>query len=1680
MPSMDDRHKANGARLNRLLIDLGTEAMRMFFDSIHHPATLTAALITNHALLLRLQRRGVVKPDQMLILFPPIPLVPSKSGDYDITLLYILLRNICGLHPPTSTGSWDRLPPLTDPSLEADLARIKYYRNKIYGHITNTKVDDVKFQSYWNDISGALSRRGISANEIRKIKTNPLEENKNRQFWRGAVLLIVVSLLFIYVMLPNFWKEVQISSALDFSSRLNILKEDFIGRELIFRELEEAVNRTQFDVVILGDPGSGKSAIMSQLISSPTSSPFIHNNIVGYHLCKFDEERTRDGTRFVNTLVEQLSRIPEYESVIKQQRFQNELKNNCEKDPVGCFDTIIFEPLTTIKLDLQDTTKFIIIDALDECIEKSEKRSQILTIVQNKMTKLPSWIKLIITSRNKTSLIAKLPTFEKVVINSTDQRNLNDIRSYVDHVLLGNDRFKNESVMECVENLIEQLNNTKEGNFLYFKTLLQYLKKNDCYKPGQVPQTLDELYGRSFRDRFLKEDFERFAPLFEVLLASNAPPTITELEAILIFRNDEYNTRRIIKQVSEFLDERDGTVRFYHKSFADWLVTQAEDSDGLFIKKSSGHQYIVNYLLEKINTTLTLQELSELSMHVLFGGMQEGQVKKLLDLNVGEIWEPRTGKYILHVLAEKRKSTKIIEKFLKKFDSVDMLDTNGLTPLWYATGSGSFNNVKLFIDNGADLYSTHHNNWFNPISEIAAKGYTEIAEFLIDNGADFDKENRFREKPMTVAAKSGHLDLVELLIDKGVEADVIALHHAAGNNHSNIVRFLLRNKIRDECLECKPDTNLSSCLTGENLNFQQFHQCFCETALHAAVHEGHLHIAELLLSHGKDSLECKRRSGKTPLLEAAERNDTEMAILLLNEGANIDAVCEDSINENDYLVDEYEFAKSKKWYYHSPAYIKDKGVCPWGTQSIHHFARHKSWEMVKGLISRWKANPFSENLQGLTSVSFAIMQDRVDLIQYFNATYPVMMTKFITNDTVQRHMTLCGSVEILKLLISIANTSVLQTVYEDGMTLLHLATQWSPYPPTVLVLGRPPLCPQVGFFDVRYVNDYKKRLTIVKLLTKLQQNIVKKDKHGRTALHYAAENGFAGAVRHLLRQGSNWEAKGYSVIRDNPLALALKESPSYPLHFLPCRTTNDGVFQSCNSTMYDETARSLIIQQQSLIKKCRKGTKRLLRTLVEKNMPLSLYTVLKIGVDTNCEIELFKTHLAITRGPIGERSREISEVFKIFQVNVTVECGIPFVVSELHLMAYLGKINDTGNFFKLSIDNRSFPLQKLIHIHPKGIRIFDECRDEEGYLAIHRAVQGGNADAVGLFISLGVDISKKTRSGWNALDLSIFYLVPERFSRRTLEEDDLSHLVRFFFFRKHHQPLYVQISRQHDLPDYTEAAFLVQDLRELVFEKLLEQSLKTISDNGSTSFSWCKSEFTALSPLHIAASRGMEMLQYVRKKARSLPIHCTNKHGVRPRYMAYLYENIENAETNRKIFLETPGFPIEGRSLQYPERNAEYHLIYNHFFQTPVVDLSYELDVEGLFKCHGINDFLPKQTAMERLIERCSNSCGRQSASQVSQKPSFLPQIMESYCGSRKCRCVEIMRLLQKQFFSQPRRNKRVGKFVAKRMGWNDTSPDGDVMYRWPFRFLLMKALKTDKEYEYLKIVGEDLEPIVS
>ena len=115
--------KTNGTRLLRLVIDGGTCVLRELLHSIHLPTTLQGVFNNNKGNLEKLHftDKIITKP-QWKILFPPSG-DPPDSNLFDVTLLHLLLREVCNLTAP-STG-WHKLPADSNVSREANIVRIK-------------------------------------------------------------------------------------------------------------------------------------------------------------------------------------------------------------------------------------------------------------------------------------------------------------------------------------------------------------------------------------------------------------------------------------------------------------------------------------------------------------------------------------------------------------------------------------------------------------------------------------------------------------------------------------------------------------------------------------------------------------------------------------------------------------------------------------------------------------------------------------------------------------------------------------------------------------------------------------------------------------------------------------------------------------------------------------------------------------------------------------------------------------------------------------------------------------------------------------------------------------------------------------------------------------------------------------------------------------------------------------------------------------------------------------------------------------------------------------------------------------------------------------------------------------------------------------------------------------------
>ena len=66
------------------------------------------------------------------------------------------------------------MPPDTDRSMQANIVRLKLFRNEVYAHVTSTQVDKTTFKSLWQKISQALVELNVPQHDVDGLKTCPL------------------------------------------------------------------------------------------------------------------------------------------------------------------------------------------------------------------------------------------------------------------------------------------------------------------------------------------------------------------------------------------------------------------------------------------------------------------------------------------------------------------------------------------------------------------------------------------------------------------------------------------------------------------------------------------------------------------------------------------------------------------------------------------------------------------------------------------------------------------------------------------------------------------------------------------------------------------------------------------------------------------------------------------------------------------------------------------------------------------------------------------------------------------------------------------------------------------------------------------------------------------------------------------------------------------------------------------------------------------------------------------------------------------------------------------------------------------------------------------------------------------------------------------------------------------
>ena len=665
--------KTNGSKLSRLLIDGGTTVLRNVFNYHHPPANLAAKLNANYSALNNLLRRRVLNGHQWDKLFPPGGAMPD-SNTFDITLLFLLLTNICGLSPPP-TG-WHTKPPPSENSYEANLARVKYFRNVLYGHVTSTSVDTHSFSVLWLEISSVLVALGLHQSEIDRLKAERGGEEDYLDAlrdWTDCEIEIKTQLKDVYQAQKEM-KQTLLETHETFQgskakledvhqvvteirqAQLNADQEEDILKQLakvdtkniikyhserylkgtrvsIFVKVKNWLNdNNSFHrvMVIVGNAGMGKSVVAAEISKLMQQD----RRLLGSHFCQHNKMRHRNPKVMLQSLACHLSySLPEYKEGLVEQLSRNLGLDINDMETEDLFELLFEEPLN--RLSDPGFTSLVVIDALDE--SEYQGRNELLEVIGTYFNKLPIWIRFLVTTRPEINIWDRLKGLRPLLLEPDDEENIKDIGHLFERNLRPMFQVNNH------ESILTELVQKSEGIILRAQLLVDFIKEKFSvlkreHLDGIIPLGISSVYQSYFKRletelcKQLNMSEDMFLSLLSVIVASREPLPLGFVSNFFfpgkVSSAVQRKVNKAIACISSLLPVQEGCIHFFHKSVKGWLVDQSYYGKHSFsLLENEGHLILARLCGNKFDEVKRkgvdrTQQFDEVTKYALRHGVQ--------------------------------------------------------------------------------------------------------------------------------------------------------------------------------------------------------------------------------------------------------------------------------------------------------------------------------------------------------------------------------------------------------------------------------------------------------------------------------------------------------------------------------------------------------------------------------------------------------------------------------------------------------------------------------------------------------------------------------------------------------------------------------------------------------------------------------------------------------------------------------------------------------------------------------------------------------------------------------------------------------------------------------------------------------------------------------------------------
>ncbi|XP_052255531.1 protein TANC2-like isoform X2 [Dreissena polymorpha] len=708
----------------------------------------------------------------------------------------------------------------------------------------------------------------------------------------------------------------------------------FIGREWVFRDIDlslngdHAVTDQPSGVIIVGGMGTGKTAIVEQLVahscfgegnaalvSAPSSrqaTDRLHNGVnyspnstlnqnknlsgsntslnydalrtlgsqvVAYHYCQSDVNTTCMVPEFVHSLAGYLASAPalvSYREILLQDpQLQHTLSvKECLQNPSNAFVKGVLEPLEQIRQSgkVDADTCLIVIDGLNEAeFHKPDYGETIASFIVNHINKFPSWLKLVLTVHTSMLEITNSLPFPRIYIDKGEGNDMlvRDLQEYVNHRVQCSVQIKRNMAMKSLDattqgKLAAHLQTLSNGSFLFCKQTLDLVEQGHVVLKSSNYKILPV----TLSEVFLLQFNIRFPSVrsFEKV----SPILGIVLASLYPLNGDEIFDALNSGFTDRYVSKEDFQQRLGQMS---GLLYHRKDNRFVFF-----HPAFREWLIRRDDHDTNQKFLCDLRHgHALLAFHLSRCVAPLSPERTLEL-----GHHILKAHIYKNMSKQ------RGYSSRDM------QALWVALSADNLSaslvcernlfspNVKvsrLVLLSGANpnTRTLHEEN--SPVLCIAAKeGFCDMASLLLEFNANVDAVSDTGMSALCYAGSGGHTDIIKMLYLRGARMNHVdnsgqcAAVHASVNGHLDTLVYILQCDWPMEGQVTQIEAMQQALIVGAAMG----HKDICEFLLHCNKNRRD--------DFGVDAVDTLL--GETALTAACLNGRKEIITWLLDRGAN--------------------------------------------------------------------------------------------------------------------------------------------------------------------------------------------------------------------------------------------------------------------------------------------------------------------------------------------------------------------------------------------------------------------------------------------------------------------------------------------------------------------------------------------------------------------------------------------------------------------------------------------------------------------------------------------------------------------------------------------------------------------------------------------------------------------------